>query len=659
MYRSIKQKAALWARHPYPLLEKTSMLTYMRKNAGSWIIKVLFAAIIITFVFFYGYRPEKDSGERVLATVGEKKITTEHYKNAYANMLQMYQQMYQNQISDSLARSLGLRENLLDQMIEQELLLQEAERRNLQVAGQQVKTAIMKQPYMQENGVFSESRYAAVLKSMKMTAAEYERQAGQEIMLQGLRALVSQAVNVSDNELRDLYRLRGEKLIIEYLEFTQADITEDMQVSEEELQAYYGKNSESFRVKETAEAQYLVFDPKEFAGRMHVEDEEIRLFYAADQSRFIEPEQLRARHILLKVDPSAAPEKKQARQAEAQGLLDKINAGADFAALAKKYSQDETTAASGGDLGFFSRGAMVGPFEESAFGLQPGQVSGVVETRFGYHIIKLEEKKPERLRPLEEVRGEITGELQQDMAEREVRSASRRAFNRLFGSRDLEGYAQDNGLGLRKTGVFAFGEGPEDAQSENAFSRQAFALQPGELSPVFSIGKKYYLLKLTSRAPSHIAALETVRDKVLAEVQRQKRIERAHEKAQAALGMLTENGFDWKAAAKKYRLEIKQAELARMGDQVPGLGRNPELKQAAFKLETGQTAGQVFKTGAGSVVIRAQTKTLPPEDGFAAAKEGLRQQILQAKQQEVFKGFVQDLKQRYSVSVDQELFEAL
>jgi len=631
----------------------------MRKNAGSWIIKVLFVAIIITFVFFYGYRPEKDSADQVLATVGEKKITTEHYRTAYANMIQMYQQMYQNQISDTLARTLGLRQNLLDEMIEQELLLQEAERRNLRVSKQDVTNTIMKQPYMQENGVFSERRYAAVLKNMKMTAAEYERQAAQEIMLQSLRAMIAQAVNVSDHELLEMYLLRGEKLTIDYLEFTQADVTEEIQVSDDELQAHYEKNPENFRVKETAEAQYLVFDPKEFAGRMNVEEDEIREFYAADQARFLEPEKIRARHILLKTDQSVAPEKKQARQAEAQALLEKINKGADFYVLAQKYSQDEATAAAGGDLGFFSRGAMVGPFELAAFGLQPGEVSGVVETRFGYHIIKLEEKKPERLRPLEEVRDEILRELQQEMAEREVRTASRRAFNRLFSSRDLEGYAQGNGLTLRKTGEFAFGEGPEDAQSENAFSQQAFALQPDELSPVFSIQKKYYLLKLTARNPSHIAPLENVRDRVLAEVQRKKRIERARQTAQAALSMLTANSFNWTEVAKKYGLEIKQVELSRTGDHVPGLGRNPELKQAAFRLEAGQTADRVFSTEAGFVLIRARQRVLPPEEGFDAEKESLRQQFVQAKQQETFKGFIQGLKDRYSVTVDRDLFETL
>lgn len=635
------------------------MLTYMRKNAGSWIIKVLFAAIIITFVFFYGYSPEKDSGGQVLASVGEKKITAEHYRTAYANMLQMYQQMYQNQIPDSLARTLGLRENLLDEMIEQELLLQEAERRSLRVSKQEVMSAIMKQPYMQENGIFTERRYAAVLKSMKLTAAEYERQAAQEIMLQSLRAMITQAVNVSDQELLEMYRLRGEKLNMDYLEFTHADITEDMHVSEEELQAYYGKNSESFRVKETAEAQYLVFDPEEFAGRMNVEEEDIRDFYTVDQARFLEPEQIRARHILLKADTSAGPGKAPDRQAEAQALLEKIQKGADFAALAQKHSQDESTAAAGGDLGFFSRGAMVGPFEQAAFALQPGEVSGVVETTFGYHIIKLEEKKPERLRPLEEVREEIAGELQQEMAEREVRAASRRAFNRLFGSRDLEGYAQANGLALKKTGAFAFGGAPQDAQSENAFSQQAFALQPDELSPVFSIGEKYFLIKLTARTPSHIAPLENVRDKVIAAVQREKRIEKARQLAHGAVRLLTENSFDWDAAAKKYRLEIKQAELSRMGEHVPGLGRNPELKQAAFRREAGQTADRIFSTEAGAVVVRVRTKILPPEDGFEAEKEGLRQQLVQAKQQEAFNGFIQELKGRYSVSVDRDLFETL
>lgn len=635
------------------------MLTYMRKNAGSWIIKVIFSAIIISFIFFYGYGDKNGPEERVLATVGSQEITAEQYRTAYANMLQMYQQMYKNQITDQLARTIGLRQNLLDEMIEQALLLQEAEHLKLLVSKEEIKRAIMKQPYLQENGVFSERRYEAVLNRMKMTAAEYEQQATQEIMLASMRAMITQAVNVSEQELLEAFQLRGEKLNLDYLEFSQGDITEDMPVSDDELQAYYDQNAETYRINEMAQAQYIVFDPKDFVGRMSVETQDVLAIYNADQARFVEPEQIRARHILLKVDTAADPQKKLAVQKQAQTLLEEIKNGADFASLAKKHSQDEATAGAGGDLGFFKRGAMVGPFEQVAFGLQPGEVSDIVETQFGYHIIKLEERKPKRVRPLEEVREELVLELQQELAEREVRTASRRAFNRLFSSRDLESYAKDNGLTLQTTELFAFGEGPEDKQSENAFSRQAFSLQPDELSPVFSINKKYYLIKLTEKKQSHIAPLDTVRDAVLTEVQRKKRFERARQEAENALKMLSENGFDWEAAAKKYRLKIKQAEVARTGDFVPGLGRNPELKQAAFKLENGQTADRVFATDSSCVLVRAGKTLLPPENAFEEEKEQLRQQLIAAKQQETLKRYIQQLKEQYSVDIDRELFEAL
>ena len=150
-----------------------------------------------------------------------------------------------------------------------------------------------------------------------------------------------------------------------------------------------------------------------------------------------------------------------------------------------------------------------------------------------------------------------------------------------------------------------------------------------------------------------------MRDAVSAEVQRKKRFERARQQAENALKMLTENGFDWPAAAKKFRLEIKQAEVTRTGDFVPGLGRNPELKQAAFKLENGQTADRVFVTDSSSVLVRAGLTLLPPESAFEEEKEQLRQQLIAAKQQETLNRYIQQLKEQYSVEIDQELFEAL
>jgi peptidyl-prolyl cis-trans isomerase C len=153
--------------------------------------------------------------------------------------------------------------------------------------------------------------------------------------------------------------------------------------------------------------------------------------------------------------------------------------------------------------------------------------------------------------------------------------------------------------------------------------------------------------------------LDTVREAVRTEVQRKKRFERARQQAENALKMLTENGFDWQAAAKKFQREIKQAEVPRTGDFVPGLGRNPELKQAAFKLENGQTADRVFATDTSSVMVRAGLTLLPPESAFEEEKEQLRQQLITAKQQEAFNRYIQQLKAQYSVDIDRELFEAL
>jgi peptidyl-prolyl cis-trans isomerase D len=471
--------------------------------------------------------------------------------------------------------------------------------------------------------------------------------------------MITQSVDVSDQELSDVFFLRNQKLKIDYLEFSQSEITEEVPVSDEEARAYYDKNPEKYRVDEMARAQYIVFDPQEFVGRMDIAPEDIQDCYNADLERFTEPQQVRARHILLKADKQAEPEKAQAVRKQAEELLEKIKKGADFAALAKKHSQDEASAAEGGDLGFFGKGVMVPPFEKVAFSLQPGELSEIVETQFGYHIIKVEEKNPRRVRSLLEVREEIVRELQQEAAEREVRKASRRAFNRLFKSRDLEGYAETNDLSLRETGLFSFGGGPEDAQSENAFSKQLFALQVDELAPVFAIGKKYYLIKLKEKKEAHIAPLEGVRDAVVTAVQREKRLELARGQAQDALRVLSENGFDWAAVAKKNRLEIKTVELTRSGEFVPGLGRNPALKQAAFRLKDGQTADRVFATESSSVLVRARQKILPSQEAFEQEKKALRQQLLQAKQQEAFDHYIIELKKQYPVDIDRDLFETL
>jgi len=218
------------------------------------------------------------------------------------------------------------------------------------------------------------------------------------------------------------------------------------------------------------------------------------------------------------------PEKEEKIRKRAEKLLEEINGGADFEKLAKQYSEDTVSAEKGGDLGYFSRGTMVKPFEKMAFSLKPGELSPVVKTPFGFHIIKIEDVKEAGVKPLEQVKSEIEKELKKEKARRLVLKEAKRAFNRLFKSKDLTTYAKKNDFNLQESGYFAYGQSSEDTPEKQTFSETAFALSKEDLAPVFAIGQKFYLVKMEDRQEQHIPQIEKIKDRVEMKVRDKKRM---------------------------------------------------------------------------------------------------------------------------------------
>ncbi len=636
------------------------MLSYMRKNAGSWIIKVLFGIIIIVFVFFYGFSDVRKKEHTIVASVGDHKITMEAYRTAYKNMVQMYSSLYRDQLTDETLEQLGLKQKALDQLITRELLLMEARQRDITVSPEDVRKAIINADMFQEQGAFSKRRYETLLKYYGITAQDYERDKQNELIISLLRSMITGAVTVSDRELFELYRMQNQTVELEYISFDPEETAETSSVTEQETTQYYEQNKETFRVPEQVKVSYIVFDPEQFARRVEVTEEEIKEYYDSLSYEFHEPKKVRARHILLKLDENATDEKEKKVREKALELRDEITQhGKSFSELAKKYSEDSATAENGGDLGFFKRGDMVGAFEKVAFSQEPGTVSQPVRTPYGYHLIKVEEINPARTKPLSDVTEEIADRIKKEKARDRVRREARRAFNRLFKSGELEQYAEKNDLELIRTGFFSYGKGPEDTSQNKTFSKEAFALAAGELAPAFTLGQKYILMKQEQRNPSEIPPIEQVKTAVVSELKKQKRSEAARRKAVDIIESIRSGNMSWEEVSESYSREARKASAKRMGDYIEGLGSVTELKEAAFDSEPPRILEKAFDTKHGITIVYVTGKTEPSRIDFEKERDSFRKTVLQRKKQERFSRFVQELKKEKETWVNNKLFSAI
>ncbi len=633
------------------------MLSFMRKNAKSWIIKLLFGIIIIVFVFFYGYSGTRNQKDTVLASVGDKKITIADYQEEYKNQLQFYRSIYQGQITDEMIRQMGLKQKALENLIDREILLQEAERENIQASPEEIRKSIMESPVFQENGAFSQKNYERALRYYGLSMADYEQSQGKGLIIKKLQDLVKGAALVSDKEIQERFLAENEKVKIDYLSFSPEQIKEKPQVSEQEIESYYKKHAEEFRVPELVKCNYIIFTPQEFEKKVVVQTVDLKAYYQMDIDRFVEPKKVKARHILLKVAKTDPPEKEQAVKKRAEELLQKLKNGEDFAKLAEENSEDPGSAAKGGELGYFKPGDMVKPFEEAAFALKPGELSALVRTPYGFHIIRVEDVKEAHTKTFEEAKAVLEKELRQEEAKKIARDEANRAFNRLFKSKDIEEYAKKNSLTFKETDYFAFGKGPEDNEEKNAFSDAAFSAAKGDLAPIFSLGQSYVLLKVADKKASAIPPVKDVAESIRSIIEREKKTALAKERAEKLLAQLKAGKTDWAAAAKENKLEIKTAkEFTRQGDFIPELGKAPGLKEAAFALsEKKPYPDKVLETDKGMVVIKFKERQVPGQEEFQKQKERLEKQVMQMKKEELFNQFLERLKAKVEITVDKKL----
>src|SRR5687768_11592604 len=371
-----------------------TMLDRMRRHKG-W-LKWSLAAVVLTFIFFYipeFISPDQSqlSGDR-LATIDSRSISVTDFRRRYMAQVQAYRSSYGGNLTDDILQQMQVPQQVLQQMIQEKAELAEAERAGITVSDAEVRAQILPFPGLQENGQFiGEQRYRQLLSQQvpPMTPADFERSVRESLMLDKFRAGLTEWMTVSDAELEREYKRRNEKVTLDVVAVLADNFKTQVTPTDAEISGHYDKNKERYRIPDRRKIKFVRINPGELAGKIEVSKADAERSYNEQLGKYTTPEQIRASHILLTTEGKD----EASVRAQAEQILKEAKAGGDFAALAKKYSQDETNAAQGGDLDYFGRGRMVGAFETAAFALKPGEVSDLVKTEFGYHIIKLTDKK--------------------------------------------------------------------------------------------------------------------------------------------------------------------------------------------------------------------------------------------------------------------------
>ena len=612
------------------------MLRFLRKYSSSIGIKVLYGVLALLFI---GWGVGAIGGERRqdVAVVHGQAISRRDLEQATAALSRQYEQLLRGRAD--LLRGLNLSGQALDQLIEQALLRHEAARLGINVTNADLLDAITRMPELQQNGRFDRSRLEAVLRGERVPG-EFEDAIRQSILKQRLEALVTDGVGVSDGELEERYRFDHEKANLAFVRSTAADLAATITLSDEELQKYLDEHADPYRVPARVRARYVAYRPADIVSK----DDEVAEYYALHKDdKFTEPEQVRARHILVKADGDSSPDAKAAARKKAEDLLAKVKAGADFAALAKASSEDSGSAANGGDLGLFPRGRMAPPFEEAAFALPAGGVSGVVETSFGFHVIKIEEHRPGGVKPLEAVHDELVDGLKQERAlelARKQAEGDRRKVAR--GTPFAEALA---GRTIEETPPFTNGPEVPGLGHVPRFVESAFALREGEASDLIEVPGAIYLLMPFGYSEAHTPPLDDVRERVAADARRERSEAAARERAEKLLARAREIGLD--QAAAEAGVQVEESGPFERREPIPKIGSVPELTADAFALTAeAPLAPRAYTTGGDAIVAALRARTPADMAGFEGARDKLRETLLKQKHAAVWTAYVDHLKGR-------------
>jgi len=623
-----------------------------------WLVVLVF--VVFLFTDFGAISPVGTVSTTAAATVGDYEISYAEFQQAYRQQEAQIAQAYGGQLDSDLARQIGLPRQVMEFLVAEKILLAEGERMGLQVTDEEVRERILEFPVFQDaSGNFvGEDDYQSILRSNRMTSAAFEQDIRNEILGNRIRSILNDNVYVSDQEVEQSYREQAERVRIRYIPVAGADFAEGVQFDDAELADYFAQNRLDFEVSEQRIVDYLLIDPADLQQSIQISDDEVLAYYRENESDYTSEEQVKARHILARTGDDRTLEQATAAIAAARARID---AGEDFAAVAAEVSDDPGSKTNGGDLGFFGRGQMVGPFETAAFSAAVGDLVGPVETSFGVHLIEVLDRSEGGAQPLEQVstsiRNRLASERASALAETKASELKERIEREnLADSESLRALAEgEEGVSFSTSPPFGETGRVEGLGRAPAFKNAAFDLGIGEISDAIQISSGWTILRLDEIRPERLPELAEVTDEVRTALRRSRELDLATAALLEARERI-EGGATFEQIAADLDVEIQESGDFGATGTIGQLGSNPELASAALALDAGDIGGPI-RHNRQSVLFEVVERKRFDAAEFEQQKASTRSQLVSTRATEVLSSLVEARRAELGVQYDPTFIE--
>jgi len=628
----------------------------VKKIVLSGLLLLICAAMAITLIpGGLGNDLAGTPGKGVVAKVDGEDISTDEVREAARGMLQQQGA----QLGANAAMLLPFfAQRAADQLVDRQALVAEAGHLGFKATPEEVKDELQHGQYSQiffPNGTFiGQAEYQSLLQQHNLTPTMFEDDVRKGILISKLQALITGSASVSDAAIRQQFDKENTKIKFEYAVFKQDEIKKGLHPTTEELKAYYDSHQKSYAnsIPEKRKVKYVAIDLAKIESGVQVSREELQAYYDQHRDQYRVAEQAKVSHILIKT-PLPGPDGKvddkgvAEAQARAADLLKQIKGGANFEDLARKFSEDPGSAKEGGSLGWIPKGRTVPEFEKAAFSLPKGQISDLVKTSYGFHIIRVDDRQAAHQKTIDEVKDQIEPILKQQKAQ-QIAQKEAEDLAQAAKTKGLDAAAAAKGIPVVTSDFFARKDVVPGLGASTQFMDAVFTAAEKSPAQMAATSQGFAVFELLAVKPQSTPTFEEVRTKVQEQFENERANVLLSQRAQE-LSDHAKAGHDLKKAAKELGAELKTSEFVGPDGQVPDLGSMTGQAAVAFSMKPGEISGPII-SGANGVVLAITDVQAPSEADFAAKKDQIRDQLLQSKEQELFQLFVTNLRDQMQKS---------
>jgi peptidyl-prolyl cis-trans isomerase D len=631
------------------------VITTMREYFGSlkFIILIVVVAFIVTSVVYFGTGTFDGGGARsgVVATVNGEEITHDRFRRAHANYMEFYRQAYKEKLTPEMAERLGLTRQVVDALVQEELIVQQAQREGLSVTREEVFAEIARIPQFQVDGRYSQERALEILKRVQTSQEQFVTEMGRNIQRRKIESVVRDGVKVSDEEVKQAYGFRQEKVRAEWASLDVQPLLAQITVPDADVEPYVKAHQPRFTRPERRRIQYVVVSSRSFAEP--VSDTDAEAYYREHPAEFDKARRVRVAHVLVRVPPVGGSDAEQKSKAKVADVIQRAKAGEDFAKLAKDMSEDTATAAQGGDLGLVGKNEMVPQFEEAVFALKKGEITPVpVRTPFGYHAIKVMDIQDGGRSPFKEVAPRIKEKLLTERSEQAAQKRAEEVKAPLQASSDFAAEAKKQKLDLRET-AFGRGDGLEGIGRDGAFEEAVFGLAVSGVSAPIKTAGGHVIAKVVEHLPAGVPPLDVIKTDAVDAIKHERAEALAAERAKA-LGETLAKGGDFRETARQAGFTVGDLPLfSRAAPPKERAAMPGQVLVAALQTPAGQVSAPV-KTPGGVYIVKTVERQPADLSGLEAEHQELRRQVLEQKRNQALEVWLRGLRAAAKIEVTAE-----